>query len=1053
MTLLKPGIFQRPWEQPELTSLNRLPMRATLWPFASVAAARRLDPAGSPWVMSLDGTWEFRLFDRPETVGPEDLGPTAPKGYGPIIVPGNWTMQGHDKPHYTNVAMPFANTPPTVPDRNPTGVYRRTFKLPRGWASRRTVLQIGGGESCYYIYLNGRFVGMSKDSRLPAEFDLSAHVNAGRNLLAVMCIRYGDASYVEDQDHWWMAGLHRSVTLYSTGHCYIEDVFARALLDPADYRAGRLNVTVKINFDYPPALDEVRTVEAVLTDAAGRKVLRKPLSVSISPSYRENYYECTLAAVLPRVRAWSPELPHLYHLVVTLRDERGRAIEHTACRVGFRTVEVRDRRFLLNGRPMLIKGVNRHDHGPDTGKAVGREMMLKDVQLLKQFNFNAVRTSHYPNDPAWYDLCDEYGILVLDEANIESHANYATLCRDPRWSDAWFERVSRMVIRDKNHPCIFGWSLGNESGYGENHDRAAAWVRAYDPDRIVHNEGSIKPRWDQGGPNQYGPGGERANDFLDPMYPSIPEVIAVGRAGKDRRRPFIMCEYAHAMGNSCGCLKEYWQAIYNYPGLGGGFIWDWVEQGLRKADPKTGREFWAYGGDFGDEPNDLNFCCNGMVMPDRAIKPQMWEFKKLVQPVSIAARNLKAGMLTITNRDVFRDLGWLQGRWVLTVDGRRVARGVLPHLTLAPQKSRTVRIALPRLFVKQGEEAHLRVSFHARRKLPWCGKGHEVAWEQFAMPAAAAGTLSAPSPCDAVTIYTGKAAAVGSRGLAVTVDPKAGRLVGLSLGGRPLIVAGPRFNLWRAPVDNDGIKGRKDQWTTDRKPLGRWINAGYDRLTARTLAASVTERAGVLAVSNTERHIPRGGKGAFDVVNTYRIRPDGMILCSHVIRFAEGMTDPPRLGVRLAAAAGLERIAWFGRGPWETYPDRCYAGDVGWYDQSVDEQFFPYIVPQETGLKTATRLFALYDDDGVGVQWQSLGRPFAFSALHYTPEDLTAARHTCDLVRRDEATILIDAAHRGLGTASCGPDTLEPYRISPGRYVLRYAIIPLAGERPRRWLI
>ncbi|MBN2583616.1 MAG: DUF4981 domain-containing protein [Planctomycetes bacterium] len=1044
-------IFQRPWEQPELTSLNRLPMRATLWPHKSAAAARSLDVGKSPWVLSLDGRWSFRLFERPEAVRPADLGVKSPKGYGTITVPGNWTMQGYDKPHYTNVVMPFANTPPTVPDENPTGVYRRTFDLPAGWSSRRTVLQIGGGESCYYVYLNGRFVGMSKDSRLPAEFDLTPHVKTGRNVLAVMCIRYGDASYVEDQDHWWMAGLYRSVRLYSTDHCYIEDLFARALLNKSDYRTGRLSVAVKINFDRPPTLDEVHTIEAMLFDAGGRAVLRKPLAGTVSPSYRESYYECALATTLRSVKPWSPEVPNLYRMVVTLKDARGRAIEHTGCRIGFRTVEISDRKFLLNGRQVLIKGVNRHDHDPDTGKTVSREAMLKEVRLLKQFNFNAVRTSHYPNDPAWYDLCDEYGILVLDEANIESHANYATLCRDPRWSDAWFERVSRMVLRDKNHPCIFGWSLCNESGYGENHDRAAAWVRAYDPDRIVHNEGSIKPRWDQGPPNQYGPGGERANDFLNPMYPSIADAIKVGRAGKDKRRPFIMCEYAHAMGNSCGCLKEYWDAIDTYEGLGGGFIWDWIEQGLRKTDPKTGREFWAYGGDFGDEPNDVDFCCNGMIMPDRTIKPQMWEFKKLVQPVGIAAKDLKTGRLTVTHRDAFRDLDWLEGHWQLTVDGRRAAKDKLPRLKVAPRKSQVVRLALPRVAMKAGQEAHLRISFHARRKQAWCDKGHEVAWEQFALPAESTGHLAAPSPCGALTVFSGRTAAVGSRGLSVTVDPKAGRLVGLSIEGRLLIAAGPAFNLWRGPLDNDGVKGRKDQWSTDRKPLGRWMNAGYDRLTVRTLKAEVKERGGVLTVSNAERHTPRSGKGSFEVANTYRIRPDGVVLCRHVIGFADGMTDPPRLGVRLTAAAGLERLTYLGRGPWETYPDRCYAGDVGLYEQTVDEQYFPYIVPQETGLKTAARFFALCDANGTGVQFQAIGRPVAFSALHYTPDDFTAACHTCDLERRDETTVLIDAVHRGLGTASCGPDTLAKYQIVPGHYVLSYAIIPLSGTKPQRF--
>jgi beta-galactosidase len=1048
------------WETPEQTEINRLPMRSTLPPCKTVAQARSMRASQSPWVLSLDGQWDFRYYENPASITPADLDPEAAAG-SPITVPGNWTMQGWDKPHYTNCAMPFKNQPPLVPaDHNPTGLYRTTFNIPESWKGRRVIIQFGGVESCFCVYLNGTFIGMSKDSRLPAEFDLTKHLKDGSNTLVVLCIRFSDGSYLEDQDHWWMAGVYRSVFLYSTANAYIEDVFAKAIPDEK-FKNGTLSIKTKINFiedpskTYPPASGKTaHTIEATLFDAAGKSVPLPAGRVAIRNSYRKDYYEGEIRTTVKNIKLWSPEIPTLYTLVLTLKNPDGRAVEHVSCRVGFRKVEVKNREFLLNGCPIYVKGVNRHDFDPDTGKTVLREKMIEEILLLKQFNYNAVRTSHYPNDPMWLDLCDEYGIMIIDEANLESHANYYTLCRDPRWGKPFFERVQRMVLRDKNHPCIIAWSLGNESGYGENHDRVADWVRWYDDSRLLHNEASMRSPTG----NISDKGGLRSSDWQAPMYMPIPDMVAHadntrGYDEVDTVRPLIQCEYVHAMGNSCGCLKEHWDAFYAKHGLQGGFIWDWIEQGIRKIDPASGKEFWAYGGDFGDRPNDVNFCCNGMIMPDRTIKPQMWEFKKLAQPVWITAGKLAKGEIHIFNADFFQSLEWLSGSWVVEVEGKPVQHGSLPLLKLAPQSGKTLALPLKPVQMAKGEEAYLRISFKTREKQPWCARGHEMAWEQFKLPWK--GTEALPKPATHATSLAmdGNRICYGD-GLEAIIDQASGNLVSLSQEGSPLLLQGPLFNIWRGPLDNDGVKGKKEQWTAAWKPLGRWVNAGYDQLSLTASQVSCRQQPAGIVLESNQTWTCREEKGSFAVENRYRFMKNGLLLCEHTFSFADGMTDVPRLGVMLQVAKGHESLEWFGRGPFESYADRKYANDFGRFKGTVTEQYFPYIVPQENGNKEDVTWFSLRNAERTGLQIQTQGKPFGFSAHHFTPDDLTKAYHTYDVPHRPEITVLLDACQRGLGTASCGPDTLDPYIIKPGIYKLAYAIIPLQGsQRSQRFAL
>ena len=1068
-------VSERPWEMPELTGINRLPTRATLFPYRNAADALANIPQMSPWVKKLNGKWKFKIYSHPEAVPTKTLEPIFDDQQWDITtVPSNWTTQGYDTPRYTNIAMPFENNPPIVPDKNPTGVYRTTFHLPTTWKNRRTVIHIGGAESCYYVYLNGHMVGMSKDSRLPSEFDLTSYLSGGANSLAIKVIRWSDGSYVEDQDHWWMAGLYRDVYLYNTPLAYIEDVSVRADLT-AGFHHGRLKVKTTINFTSDPSKSTNYIVQAQLHDTRGKAIWPKPLCKTVDRRYMKQNYEVEITQTVKNILAWSPEQPNLYTLVVSLLDIKRSTLETTSARIGFRNIEVKDRQFLLNGKPILIKGVNRHDHHPDTGKTIDPKTMLKDILLLKQFNFNAVRTAHYPNDPLWYDLCDEYGIMVLDEANLECHANYSTLCRDPRWQQAFLERCSRMVMRDKNHPCVIGWSLGNESGYGINHDLAADWIRAYDPSRPLHYEGALKTLW-EGGVTEYTSGGTHANNFINPMYPEVSQLIKWATTTKENR-PFIMCEYSHAMGNSNGCLKEYWDAIYKYHGLQGGFIWDWVDQGLRakapashdkdhlgkkhtkratvtpapSSGPLKKSEFWAYGGDFGDEPNDVDFCCNGLVTPDRVPHPAMYEFKKLVQPIKIKAVDVKKGEFKIVNTNFFTSSSWLSGFWQLELDGKVIQKGKLPDLNINPQTSRKVKIKarIPKSSI--GEECFLIIRFETRKTMPWCNKRHEVAWEQFAMPCQASENPTVRKHHSRLYLEDGKSQAVITSGdLEIVVDKEVGSLARVSRQGKTIIMNGPVFNIWRGPLDNDGIKGKAVQWKSKDELLQKWMTAGFDTLNCETHRIDIIPTTdGIITVRIDQRYTCRDSQKGFSHSHVYSIMPSGIIIVDNTFKVDKGQPDVPRLGVRMTINGNFSNLTWFGRGPHENYADRKSGAPISKYSGMVSEQYYPYIVPQENGNKEDVRLFSLVDNNNIGLQVQAMPT-FSFSTHHFTPEDLYNAYHTTELHPRNEITLLLDLIQRGLGTASCGPDTLEQYRVKPGTHHFRYAMRLSEGRGLRK---
>ena len=689
----------KPWSDPEVVSIGRLPMRPPTVAYQDVATARTADRTASPWWRPLDGRWRFRLAEHPDRVPAAWLGGAHDddRRWATLAVPGNWTVQGvGDHPHYTNVQMPFDGPPPRLPDRNPTGVYRRTFTLPRGWRSRQVVLHVGAADSVHAVYVNGRFAGYGTDSRLASEYDITPLLVAGRNDLAIVVVRYSAHSYVEDQDQWWMAGLHREVALISRGATRLDSLICDAGFD-VTAGVGTVDVLATIGGAKPPS--EGWTVRTSVETLGGRRLTRA-VTTKVPHRFAEPYlfrgHTASSRFEIPGIDPWSAERPTRYRVVAELVDPDGTVVEVHAQLVGFRSVEIRDGDLLVNGRRIWIHGVNRHDHHPERGKAVTVDDMRADLLAMRRHNITSVRCSHYPNDPRFLDLCDELGMYVIDESNIESHAYNTSLCDDSRYRSAWLARGSRMVERDRNHPSVIMWSLGNESGYGTNHDALAGWIRAADPSRPLHYEDAIRQRgWTTGGMG--------VTDVVCPMYSPIADVAAY-----DGQRPFVLCEYSHAMGNSNGSLADYWDVIRSTPRLQGGFIWEWKDHGIQTVLP-NGRRGFAYGGQFGDEPHDGNFVADGLMASDLVPHPAMQEVAWVYRPVAVT--KVGRGRLRVDNRQAFTGLGWLTAHWDLLVDGEVVGTGPFELPEVPPLGSVTVAVPCA---VPVEADAHLSVRFTQR---------------------------------------------------------------------------------------------------------------------------------------------------------------------------------------------------------------------------------------------------------------------------------------------------------------------------------------------------
>jgi beta-galactosidase len=970
--------------------------------------------------ISLDGTWRFQLLHKPT----EKLG----KRWASIPVPGLWTMQEpsdvfFDKPIYTNTQMPFAEQPPFVPEENPTGVYERDFDLPKSWSSKRVVLQLGGYESVALIYINGVEVGMTKDSRLAAEFDVTQFVKSGNNVVRIDVTKWSDATFIEDQDQWWHGGITRSVKLYATNKVFIERFKSVAGLEK-DGTTGTLSIEADLG-----SLDNLSTdgytLRASITELPKVKSanLEKTIKNFTSPKWTERdanlkkrsddyfhgkYWHGNLpadakAAIMenepwphgkvhlntriPKVNPWSAEAPNLYTLHIELLDPSGVVIEVSQQRIGFRSIVIKGQDFLVNGQPIIFYGINRHDFNRFTGRALTRDDMRQDLLELKRWNFNAVRTSHYPNDAAFLDLCDELGFYVIGEANIESHAFISSICDDTKYLTAFVDRVGRMVQRDIHHPSVVMWSLGNESGAGTNHEAAAAYARSFDPSRPLHYEGGIRGNW---------MGSHSLTDVIAPMYPTVNAIKEYAKSAK-ADRPLIMCEYSHAMGNSNGTLAEYWEAIEATRGLQGGFIWEMWDHGpVQTLADGTKRN--AYGGDYGEVKHDGNFCCDGMVFPDRTAKPAMHEFKALAAPVVITGVKAATGQFKVFNKHFFKDLSEYQLQWNITCDGEILDSGVVKLPKVAPRKSANFKVSSKKLAkgTSRGER-FINFSLVCISSTPWALPMSEVGWSQIALPSQA-------------LLPAKKAKELGD------VVDEHGQII------LPYGIVAPSVSLWRAPTDNDRIGHIAAKW----------------------------ERYGVSEISRTDCLVQQSNT-SIKVTNTWQTSTGVNFKHTQVItpvvggfNVKESVTVPKafddlaRVGTLFELDGSLNELVYFGTGAHETYPDRK-IGRIGRYVSTVAAQYIPYVRPQENGGHAAVRWFEVVNAQGNGLRFV-MGKPAQVSVTPNRDADLADSTHDVEVVPCGNTVVHIDTAHRGVGTASCGPDTLDKYLIKTGVHTWEWTV-------------
>ena len=1054
---------QKDWDQPAVIASGKAPPHVPLRLWSDVEAVEAGEE-GAATICSLNGEWTFTWAPNPASV-PEgfytlDFDDSA---WDTVAVPGNWQLQGYGTPMYTNVQYPFPidprykgalqqmshvgpiserrlpeealSYPLNVPhDENPTGCYRRTFDVPASWLGRQIFLRFEGVDAGFHLWVNGERVGYSQGSRLPAEFNVTEVVEPGENVVAVEVYRWTDGSYLEDQDFWRLSGIYRDVTLWSAPPIHIWDYTIRTNLDE-DYRDATLRVEVDVQNLSDQAVSDC-VLEVMLLDEEGRSLV---WSSEVLDELEGGGEQQTLrfAMEVENPSKWSAEDPNLYRCLLVLRDEAGEVYQVEQTRVGFRQVELLDGQIVVNGRPVQIKGVNRHEHDPDTGHTVSVASMIADIRLMKQFNINAVRTCHYPDDPRWYELCDEYGLYVLDEANIESHGVWDRPARDPVWREAFLARVRNMVERDKNHPSVIGWSLGNEAGHGPNFAACADWIHKHDPTRFVH----YHPAYD-----------EPYVDMISLMYPSVDSLAAHAAGGRDamdtgspaasgdETRPVIMCEFAHAMGNSPGAFKEYWEVVERYPRAVGGFVWDWVDQGIRQTT-EDGEEWFAYGGDFGDEPNDGNFCINGLIWPHRVPHPSLWEYKKVLEPVKVEAVDLKAGKVRVINRYSFTALSGLEGTWSVISDGETLQSGPLPPMTASPGCSEVLTLPYdPSELERKGTETagpeyRLHLSWVTTQAEPLVPKGHEVAWAQFLLPI--------PKPVNRVALTVMPDLDVeedetqirveGDR-FDIVFDRSTGQITTWQAEGRPVVESGPRFNLWRAPTDNDA-----------KRMEALWREAGLDTLEETATEVSVTrlepQTVRVTVVSTTS--VP-GISGEYRTT----IYGSGDVVLEYRVAVAETLPPLPRVGIAMTLPQERRVLTWYGRGPHENYVDRNQGAALGVYKANVDALIVPYIMPQEYGNRTDVRWAALRDNEGWGLLVAGM-ETFEVSAHPYAISDLDAVKHTYELELADRVYLYVDLAQSGLGSASCGPGVLPKYELTASAYRACIRMRPLAaGDDP-----
>jgi len=1031
----------RDWENPEMFNKNREEPRATFISFSDADEALTFDKEVSSNYISLDGVWKFNWVktpaERPFWFFKDDF---DTRDWDDIEVPSNWEMKGYGIPLYVNAGYPFKKDPPNIHhDWNPVGSYKRVFKVPASWKNREVFVTFGAVSSAFYLYVNGEEVGYSQDSKVPAEFNISKYIKRGNNTIAVEVYRWSDGSYLEDQDFWRLSGIQRSVYLHSRPKTFIRDFFAKPDL-VNDYTDGKLNIAVELSA--VDGNDGGYIIEAGLYDN-GNVVASEKREASVASGKGSASFDFSV----PAVKQWSAESPALYDLVLTLKKENGKVLESVSCRTGFRKVEIAGSQLLVNGRAIYLKGVNLHEHHEVNGHVIDEATILKDILTMKSNNINAVRTSHYPQQELWYEMADLYGLYLIDEADIESHgigySKDVTLGDKPEWAAAHLDRAVRMVERDKNHPSVIIWSLGNEAGDGNNFLANYKWIKGRDESRPVQYERAEKSTNTT----------ERHTDIWCPMYASI-EYMERYALDTTSNRPLIQCEYAHAMGNSVGNLQDYWDVIEKYPILQGGFIWDWVDQGLLTKN-EEGIPFWAYGGDFGEEgmPSDGNFCINGLVTPDRVGHPSLKEVKKVYQYIGFEPVDMANGLIRVKNKYEFTSLSDFIITWEILSDAGLIESGTLPVINLKAGDSIVTSVPFNMKDFEPGVEYFL--NLRASRNDDWTivPAGHIYAKEQFKLPNSS-GSSALPETEMSLLVTDSEGDNLIIRGERITVGLStiSGSMVSLTSGSTELLKSDLKPDFWRSPTDNDYGNGMP-------RRLGEWKEAG-DRVTVRKARIDRPGMGVVKAIFECEILTTDGTKMA-GLTTVYTIHSAGYINVSNTFnRVSAQVPETPRIGMQMQMPANYRNLTWFGRGPHESYNDRYTSAEVGLYESTVADQYVPYIRPQENGYKTETRWLTLTDEEGGGLL--IMGEPvISFAALHFVHDDFespgklsgfrkdakSANVHASDIVPRDLVNVNIDLGQMGVGgDNSWGAMTHPQYRFTEQKYSYSFTIRPINGD-------
>lgn len=1058
------GIAQNDWENHHVLQINREPARASFIPFHQTKGDR---------FMSLDGMWKFNWVktsaERPKDFYKEGFDDSQ---WVDFPVPANWEVNGYGTPIYVSAGYPFKIDPPfvektpkesytTFAERNPTGSYRRAFTLPSDWGDKQVFVHFEGVQSAFYLWINGERVGYSQGSMVPSEFNITHYLKGGENSISVQVFKYSDGSYLEDQDMWRFGGIHRSVFIYATEDVRIRDFGVRTILDD-----NYTNATLQISPDVSVYENrgEGYSVRAQLFDAEGKAVLQNELVQDITPILNLDYKAAVmndrfpqrgarkfawLEAAIENPHKWTAETPYLYSLVISLNDSSGNIVEQIESKVGFRDIKIDNGQFLVNGKPVRFRGVNRHEHDPWTAKVMSEELMVKDIKLMKQANINAVRTAHYPNVPRWYELCDEYGLYVMDEADLETHGVRGMLASNPDWGGAFLERGIRMAVRDRNYPSIVFWSMGNEAGYGFNFASISAWLKDFDPTRPVHYEGA------QGEVND-----PMTVDVISRFYPrvqqeylnpNIPEGKTEERAENARwerllsiaertndNRPVLTSEYAHSMGNALGNFKEYWDEIYSNPRMLGGFIWDWADQGIF-TNTSDGKIKNNYGGDFGDTPNLKNFCFNGVVTGDRNTTAKYWEVKKVYQPILIEMEDAENLKIKVTNRHHHIDLNKYSINWSIKVNGEILESYEILSPSILPGESDIVALNNKKRIPQSGD-IRLMVSFMQKESTSWADNNFEVAWEQFCLRdgfedlttsyvSKANSKLSASQDGDILLVY--------GKGISIQWNMINGAPTSIKYNNKELLSQNSDMPLpfttqaYRAPVDND-------------RGFGKWLAADWEKnnmyspeiVVESTDWTKLVDGTILISVSTRNKYL----SGSVITKSQYQIMGDGSIKVDYLINPEGELPELARLGVVVALNEDLENYTWYGRGPHENYPDRKASTAVGLWKSTVEEQFVNYPFPQENGNKEDIYFLALINSDRQGLRIEANGKPFSASAIHYLATDLNDAKHSVELSPRPETILSIDTQMLGLGNSSCGPGVLKCYAIEKKEHKLSFTI-------------